>query len=103
MSTRVHDQNDDIVLLRALIDRIYQEQAEASRRAELASAAAVDNLAKPPGKAARRRPRGLRGLRGARALRLRRARQGGAQRQRGGGALPLLRRRVSAVPGRGVY
>lgn len=33
MSTRLHDQNEDIVLLRALIDRIYQEQAEARRRA----------------------------------------------------------------------
>lgn len=33
MSTRLHDQNDDIVLLRALIDRIYQEQGEMLRRA----------------------------------------------------------------------
>jgi DNA-binding transcriptional LysR family regulator len=32
MSTRLHDQNPDIVLLRGLIDRIYQEQAEARRR-----------------------------------------------------------------------
>ncbi|MFZ5549558.1 MAG: LysR substrate-binding domain-containing protein [Pseudomonadota bacterium] len=32
MSTRLHDQNEDIATLRALIDRIYQEQAEARRR-----------------------------------------------------------------------
>ena len=40
MSTRLHDQNDDIVVLRGLIDRIYQEQAEARQRAETARAAA---------------------------------------------------------------
>lgn len=34
MSTRLHDQNEDLVLLRALIDRIYQEHAAARRRAE---------------------------------------------------------------------
>lgn len=34
MSTRLHDQNEDIVTLRALIDRIYQEQALARQRAE---------------------------------------------------------------------
>jgi DNA-binding transcriptional LysR family regulator len=39
MSTRLHDQNDDIAVLRALIDLIYQEQAEARQRA---AAAAVD-------------------------------------------------------------
>jgi DNA-binding transcriptional LysR family regulator len=39
MSTRLHDQNDDIVVLRALIDRIYQEQAEARQRT-----AAADKL-----------------------------------------------------------
>jgi DNA-binding transcriptional LysR family regulator len=38
MSTRLHDQNEDIVLLRALIDRIYQEQAEARQRAAAAAA-----------------------------------------------------------------
>jgi DNA-binding transcriptional LysR family regulator len=37
MSTRLHDQNDDLVLLRALIDRIYQEQAAARRRAAAAA------------------------------------------------------------------
>lgn len=42
MSTRVHDRNEDIATLRALIDRIYQEQAEARQRAEAARAAAVD-------------------------------------------------------------
>jgi DNA-binding transcriptional LysR family regulator len=42
MSTRVHDQNEDIVVLRGLIDRIYQEQAEARRRIEGAGAAAAD-------------------------------------------------------------
>ncbi|WP_028996792.1 LysR family transcriptional regulator [Azohydromonas australica] len=36
MSTRLHDQNEDLVLLRALIDRIYQEHAAARRRAEAA-------------------------------------------------------------------
>lgn len=36
MSTRLHDQNDDLVLLRALIDRIYQEHAAARRRAAAA-------------------------------------------------------------------
>jgi LysR family transcriptional regulator, benzoate and cis,cis-muconate-responsive activator of ben and cat genes len=41
MSTRLHDQNDDITVLRGLIDRIYQEQAEARQAAEGASAAAV--------------------------------------------------------------
>jgi len=41
MSTRVHDQNEDIVVLRGLIDRIYQEQAEARRRIEGAGAAAA--------------------------------------------------------------
>lgn len=41
MSTRVHDQNDDLVVLRGLIDRIYQEQAEARQRAEGAGAVAV--------------------------------------------------------------
>jgi DNA-binding transcriptional LysR family regulator len=33
MSTRLHDQNDDITVLRALIDRIYQEHADARQRA----------------------------------------------------------------------
>jgi DNA-binding transcriptional LysR family regulator len=42
MSTRLHDQNEDIATLRALIDQIYQEQAEARERAEAARAAAVD-------------------------------------------------------------
>ncbi len=42
MSTRLHDKNEDIATLRALIDRIYQEQAEARQRAEAARAAAVD-------------------------------------------------------------
>ncbi len=42
MSTRLHDQNEDIATLRALIDRIYQEQAEARQRAEAARSAAVD-------------------------------------------------------------
>ncbi len=46
MSTRVHDQNDDIVLLRSLIDRIYEELAEARRRAAAGDTPAV-----------RRRPR----------------------------------------------
>jgi DNA-binding transcriptional LysR family regulator len=41
MSTRLHDQNDDIAMLRALIDRIYQEQAEARQLAEATGAAAV--------------------------------------------------------------
>lgn len=41
MSTRLDDQNDDLVLLRALIDRIYQEQAAARRRAEAAAGGAV--------------------------------------------------------------
>jgi len=45
MSTRVHDRNEDIVTLRALIDRIYQEVAEARQRAEAARAAAVDKPA----------------------------------------------------------
>jgi DNA-binding transcriptional LysR family regulator len=39
MSTRLHDQNEDIVTLRALIDRIYQEQALARQRAEDAGGA----------------------------------------------------------------
>ncbi|WP_088283863.1 LysR family transcriptional regulator [Ideonella sp. A 288] len=42
MSTRLHDKNEDITTLRVLIDRIYQEQAEARQRAEAARAAAVD-------------------------------------------------------------
>ncbi|CAD5374246.1 HTH-type transcriptional regulator BenM [Rubrivivax sp. A210] len=42
MSTRLHGQNEDIATLRALIDRIYQEQAEARQRAEATRAAAVD-------------------------------------------------------------
>jgi LysR family transcriptional regulator, benzoate and cis,cis-muconate-responsive activator of ben and cat genes len=42
MSTRLHDQNEDIATLRSLIDRIYQEQAEARQRAEAARTAAVD-------------------------------------------------------------
>lgn len=42
MSTRLHDQNEDIATLRALIDRIYQEQAEARQRAEAARAPAMD-------------------------------------------------------------
>ncbi|WP_051242540.1 LysR family transcriptional regulator [Azohydromonas australica] len=33
MSTRLHDRNDDIGVLRALIDLIYKEQAEARQRA----------------------------------------------------------------------
>jgi 2,4-dienoyl-CoA reductase-like NADH-dependent reductase (Old Yellow Enzyme family) len=41
MSTRLHDQNDDIAMLRTLIDRIYQEHAEARQLAEAAGAAAV--------------------------------------------------------------
>jgi hypothetical protein len=36
MSTRLHDQNEDIGVLRALIDQIYQEQAEARRQAAAA-------------------------------------------------------------------
>jgi DNA-binding transcriptional LysR family regulator len=36
MSTRLHDQNEDIGVLRALIEQIYQEQAEARRQATAA-------------------------------------------------------------------
>lgn len=36
MSTRLHDQNEDIVLLRSLIDQIYRERAEAQQRAAAA-------------------------------------------------------------------
>lgn len=39
MSTRLHDQSQDIVLLRNLIDDIYRAQAEARRRAEEAQKA----------------------------------------------------------------
>lgn len=42
MSTRLHDRNEDIAMLRALIDRIYQEQAEARQRAEAARTMVVD-------------------------------------------------------------
>lgn len=42
MSTRLHDQNEDIAVLRALIDRIYEEQAEARQRAEATGAGAAD-------------------------------------------------------------
>lgn len=42
MSTRLHDRNEDIATLRALIDRIYQEQAEARQRAEAARTMVVD-------------------------------------------------------------
>ncbi|WP_157271211.1 LysR family transcriptional regulator [Azohydromonas aeria] len=41
MSTRAQDQNEDIVLLRALIDQIYQEQAEARRKAQAGAEAAA--------------------------------------------------------------
>jgi DNA-binding transcriptional LysR family regulator len=44
MSTRAHDQNDDIAVLRGLIDRIYQEHAAARQRAEGAGAAALGQV-----------------------------------------------------------
>jgi DNA-binding transcriptional LysR family regulator len=43
MSTRLHDQNEDIVLLRALIDRIYQEHAAARQRAAAEAVKAAEN------------------------------------------------------------
>lgn len=48
MSTRLHDQNEDIVTLRGLIDHIYQEQAEARQRSEAARAAASDPSTQRP-------------------------------------------------------
>jgi DNA-binding transcriptional LysR family regulator len=45
MSTRLHDQNDDIVQLRRLIDRIYQENADALRRADRLADASADAMA----------------------------------------------------------
>lgn len=51
MSTRVHDQNPDIDLLRALIDDIYRAQAETKRRQEeAAELAAAQSPVKPPGR-----------------------------------------------------
>lgn len=51
MSTRAQDQNEDIVLLRSLIDQIYREQAEARRRVEAAAWAAVSAQAAEAGDA----------------------------------------------------
>ena len=41
MSTRMHDRNEDILVLRGLIDRIYAEHAAARQQADIGTPASV--------------------------------------------------------------
>ncbi|HYR26411.1 MAG TPA: hypothetical protein VEQ09_11315, partial [Aquabacterium sp.] len=41
MSTRLHDQSEDLVLLRSLIDQVYREQAQEARVRRMAEVQAA--------------------------------------------------------------